>query len=286
VRADSTPGRGAAIRLSVPLTLAALQVLLVEAGGQLVALPLDMVRHTLRLPAGDVLQLPDGEAIVHDDVQIPLVRLSGSFVAGRAATVAVVRHGEGKLALAVERLSGIERVVLQPLPALAPAEPHILGTYLDTEGNPRLVLDPERLDARALRRAPAAARRQHTILIVDDSLTTRMLESSILESAGYTVETAASAEEGLAMAENKAYALFLVDVEMPGMDGFGFVARTRADAATRDTPCILVSSRNEAEDFARGRAAGAADYMVKGEFDQVRFLQRVAELVANNEVDA
>lgn len=286
VHAESSAGRGAAVRLSVPMTLAALQVLLVEAGGQLVALPLDMVRHTLRLPAGDVLQLPEGEAIVHEDAQVPLVRLSGKFAEGKATTVAVVRHGEGKLALAVERLSGIERVVLQPLPALAPAAVHILGTYLDTEGNPRLVLDPNRLDAGVLRRAPAMPKKQHTILIVDDSLTTRMLESSILESAGYAVQTAASAEEGLAMAEQRAYALFLVDVEMPGMDGFAFVERTRADQTLRATPCILVSSRNDAQDFARARAAGAADYMVKGEFDQVRFLQRVAELVADKEMSA
>ena len=88
------------------------------------------------------------------------------------------------------------------------------------------------------------------------------------------------------MAEQRTYALFLVDVEMPGMDGFSFVERTRADAAMRATPCILVSSRNAPEDFARGRDAGAADYIVKGEFDQTRFLQRVAELVAGSAADS
>src|SRR6185437_4332338 len=146
--------------------------------------------------------------------------------------------------------------------------------------NPRLVLDPERFDARQHRRAlTAPAHERKPILIVDDSLTTRMLECSILESAGYTVEMAASAEEGLEMAGRQSYALFLVDVEMPGMDGFAFVARTRADPQLGQTPCILVSSRNASEDFARGRETGAADYIVKGEFDQARFLLRVAELV-------
>ena len=241
---------------------------------------------TLRLAAADILHLPGGEAIVDQGGQIPLLRLPGARAPDKPVTVAVVRHregsGAGRLALAVERLAGIERVVLQPLPALAPAEATVLGFYLDMEGNPRLVLDPERFDARAPQRVAHAPRERHTILIVDDSLTTRMLECSILESAGYAVDMAASAEEGLAMAEKQAYALFLVDVEMPGMDGFAFVERTRADAALRATPCILVSSRNAAEDFARGHAAGAADYIVKGEFDQTRFLQRVAELVAGS----
>ena len=287
VQARSEPGQGATISLRVPLLLAALQVLLVKAEDQRLALPLDAVLRTLRLAASDIVHLPEGEAIVDEGMQIPLLRLAGAKAPDQAVTVAVVRHredagaasGGGRLALAVQRLAGIERVVLQPLPALAPAEATVLGLYLDMEGNPRLVLDPERFDPRAQRVAPAP-RRRHTILIVDDSLTTRMLECSILESAGYTVAMAASAEEGLAMAEKEPYALFLVDVEMPGMDGFTFVERTRADAAMRATPCILVSSRNATEDFARGRAAGAADYIVKGEFDQVRFLQRVAELVS------
>jgi len=290
VQAKSEPGVGATISLRVPLTLAALQVLLVQSDGQRLALPLDAVLRTLRLGASDILHLPEGEAIVDEGEQIALLRLPGAQARDRAVTVAVVRHkegsGAGRLALAVERLAGIERVVLQPLPALALAEATVLGLYLDMEGNPRLVLDPERFDARAPQRAAHAPRKQRTILIVDDSLTTRMLESSILESAGYMVDMAASAEEGLAMAEKQAYALFLVDVEMPGMDGFSFVERTRADAAMRATPCILVSSRNAPEDFARGRDAGAADYIVKGEFDQTRFLQRVAELVAGSAADS
>ena len=81
------------------------------------------------------------------------------------------------------------------------------------------------------------------------------------------------------MANRAKYSLFLVDVEMPGIDGFEFVARARADPALQDTPCILVTSRNAPEDLQRGRTCGASDYIVKGEFDQTRFLQRVTELV-------
>ena len=283
VTAESTPGQGMGVTLAVPLSLAALQVLLLESDGGILALPLDTVLCTLRLASGAIVHQVEGDAIVHQGEQVLLLHLSDATMARKAFTVILVRQREGRLALAVERLAGLERVVLQPLPALAPADTTVLGLYLDLEGNPRLVLDPEHFDARRHRRMLAApARDRKPILIVDDSLTTRMLESSILESAGYTVEMAASAEEGLAMAEKQSYALFLVDVEMPGMDGFEFVQRTRADPRLGATPCILVSSRNAAADFARGREAGAADYIVKGEFDQARFLQRVAELVQSS----
>ena len=81
-------------------------------------------------------------------------------------------------------------------------------------------------DRQVARRAPA-----RPLLVIDDSLTTRMLEQSILESAGYKVDVATSAEEALERARSPDYALFLVDVEMPGMNGFGFIEDIRARSA-------------------------------------------------------
>lgn len=289
VRAASTPGQGVLLELRVPLSLAALDVLLVEADGQVMALPLDAVKGTLRVAPDDILHTPDGDMIVYRGQTVPLLPLSlGGY--GQAphrwqaqAMTAVILGGDGTLsALAVARLRGIDSVVVRALPALAPADPQVMGLHLDSEGNPRPVLDPAALaGALQLRRAAVqeAPARAKPILIVDDSLTTRMLECSILESAGYSVSMAASAEEGLAMARQSDYALFLVDVEMPGMDGFGFISCTRADPQLRDVPSILVTSCETPEHRRRGAEAGAAEYIVKNEFDQVHFLQRIRALV-------
>ena len=122
-------------------------------------------------------------------------------------------------------------------------------------------------------------RRARPILVIDDSLTTRMLEQSILESAGYEVDLATSGEDGLERARKRRYALFLVDVEMPGMDGFSFIERTRADPALRDMPAILVTSRASPEDRQRGRAWAREAYIVKGEFDQTELLEKIRLLV-------
>lgn len=121
---------------------------------------------------------------------------------------------------------------------------------------------------------------RNPILIVDDSLTTRMLEQSILESAGFTVEVAASAEEALERIGHTRYSLLLVDVEMPGMDGFGLITHIRADPRVCEVPCILVTSCDSDEYKRRGELAGANAYIVKGLFDQVAFLQKIAELTA------
>jgi two-component system chemotaxis sensor kinase CheA len=154
---------------------------------------------------------------------------------------------------------------------------------LDAEGNPQLVLDPGGLVAAAERgrgvSAEEADLRRAPVLVIDDSLTTRMLEQSILESAGYEVELALSGEEALAKVRDRRYSLFIVDVEMPGMDGFEFVAQTRADAVLRDIPAILVTSRNAVEDRRRGEQVGARAYIVKGEFDQGQLIQNILTLI-------
>jgi two-component system chemotaxis sensor kinase CheA len=106
-----------------------------------------------------------------------------------------------------------------------------------------------------------------------------MLERSILESAGYDVDIAVSGEEALEKAAAKRYALFLVDVEMPGIDGFTFIERIRADSALRHIPAILVTSRTSPEDMQRGRDVGAQGHVVKSEFDQRLLLARIEELV-------
>jgi len=184
--------------------------------------------------------------------------------------------------LGADRLVGTAEVVVRPLPAYLGLDPAVAGAALDGEGNPRLVLDPAGLVADARGRgtyeeeAPAP---RPPVLVVDDSLTTRMLEQSILESAGYEVEVAVSAEEALDKARARRFGLFLVDVEMPGMDGFEFVRVTRAEPRLAVVPAILVTSRSAQEDRERGLAAGASAYVVKGEFDQGRLLATIEELL-------
>ena len=156
------------------------------------------------------------------------------------------------------------------------------ATALSAWFSPELVLDADELVAAVQRFAGASAAPSapaRPILVIDDSLTTRMLEQSILESAGYQVSLATSGEEGLEKARQNPYALFLVDVEMPGIDGFTFVDRVRHDPALAHVPAVLVSSRNAPEDFERGKAVGAHGYIVKGRFDQRELLGLIERLV-------
>jgi two-component system chemotaxis sensor kinase CheA len=287
VHVRSERGRGTTIELSVPVSLTALRALVVEVAGVNAAIPLDAVRETLRLEPTDVSRSAGGDSIAHGGKVIPFLplaralrRAGGSHRSSYSAVV--IGAGERLAAVGVDRLRGTFDVIVEPLPSVVPADAVVAGASLDAEGNPELVLDAEGLLSAAMENTGAvveAAPERAPVLVIDDSLTTRMLEQSILESAGYDVEIAVSAEQGLEKARQKRYGLFIVDVEMPGMDGFEFVARTRADPELGRVPAILVTSRGSPEDRQRGQRAGASAYIDKGEFDQKLLLANIRHLL-------
>ena len=290
VTLTSQPGLGTGLELSVPMSVSSISALTIEVDGMTFSMPLDSVQQSLRLASGDVARLAEHDSVVVDGAVVPFLPLA-AMVGGaarepsrRSWSAVVLKAGGRTAAIGADRLVGTSRIVLRPVPRAADAVPVVAGVSLDADGNPRLVLDPRGLvdaahDGRAANRTTTVAKTRAPILIVDDSLTTRMLEQSILESAGYTVDLATSGEEGFVRAREGPHSLFLVDVEMPGMDGFEFVSRTRADPVLGGVPAILVSSRDAEADRRRGEEVGAKAYIVKGEFDQERFLGTIRQLI-------
>jgi len=291
VNVRTEAGAGATVELIVPLALLSLRGLVVEAAGTVATVPLDAVRTCVRLLPEQAAFAAATGRMAHDGQVLPFLPLARALYAGNTVpdsgnpAVAVVVAAEGgAVAIGVDRLHGTSTLVVRPLPELAPAAEVIGGVSMDLDGNPRLVLDGRGLVAETLRAGgvagPAPVRAQRLpILVIDDSLTTRMLERSILESAGFEVDLAASGEEALAKARSRGYGLFLTDIDMPGIDGFEFVLETRADPALAGVPAILVSSRASAEDRQRGTEVGASAYVVKGEFNQEDLLAHIRRLI-------
>lgn len=289
VSVSSVRGEGCTIGLTVPISLSSLSALVVVVDTMQVLLPLSGVRGAQRLSTTDVIQHPDGESILYEGRAIPFFPLApilGMRPSRHARWSAIIAQtGSEIFALGADRIDGTIDVVVKPLPPAAGSLPLVSGAALDVQGDPLLVLDLRGV-LTALRGtrglipgtdAPAPPRPR--ILVIDDSLTTRTLEQSVLEVAGYEVDLASSGEEGLTMARAGHYGLFIVDIEMPGMNGLEFTSLTRADPVLRRVPVILVTSLASAEHRRRGQQSGAAAYIVKSEFDQVRFLETIAELL-------
>jgi two-component system chemotaxis sensor kinase CheA len=289
ISVETAPDTGTNVEIRVPVSMTSVAALMVDSAGVMASIPLDCVREVLRVPDHGIVTSGAQESIPYQGQAIPFLSLSQAL--GRPASsisrrerrcAVIVSAGTTMAAIGVEELRETRTVLVRSLPALAGATPTVAGGSVDADGKPLLVLDPAGL-VRAAQRSqgdtiPTAEIHHVPILIVDDSLTTRMVEQSLLESDGHKVELAASAEEALEKARTRRYSLFLVDVEMPGMDGFQFIARTRQDPVLRKIPAVLVTSRNSAEDKRRGEEVGASAYIVKTEFDQGYFLEMIRKL--------
>jgi len=101
------------------------------------------------------------------------------------------------------------------------------------------------------------------ILIVDDSPTEVFQMTKALEQAGFSVETAADGEEAIRKAREMHPDLILMDIVMPGMDGFRATRTLANDPETRSIPVIMVTSKANESDRVWGMRQGAVDFLVK-----------------------
>jgi len=306
-RLERRQPHGTTLILSLPLSAALRPILLVEAGGGTYALPSEAAERLLRLDPdefGHMLGRPmthvgEGSASLTLPVS-ELARLIGIAPAKRSEGMipaVLLRAGSGRCVLAVERLHDVRTLLVLPAPPIGADPTLVSGTVILGDGRPVLVLDPEGLIARSgTAAAPApvdgaspradsdgtkAARARSTILVVDDSITTRTLEKSILEAAGYRVVVCVDGQDALdrLRAGIEPVDLVLADVEMPRLDGFGLVAALRADESFAQLPVILMTSRGADEDVARGLELGADAYLTKQTFDQGELLGTIGQLL-------
>src|SRR6202040_3093431 len=116
-------GVGTTLEIVVPISLAAVDALIVEAGGRTVAIPLEAVRRTLRIAIGDLAQSAQGASILWEGKVIPFAPLEGALRrvtqtrgVARSWSAVVIEGANARAAVGVERLRGTQNVILRPLP--------------------------------------------------------------------------------------------------------------------------------------------------------------------------
>lgn len=212
----------------------------------------------------------------------------GDEVTGGPPTAVIVAAAERRAAFLVDGLLGEQEIVAKSLGPQLPRVRHTAGASILGTGEVVIILSAVDLVASAQRvqvhektAAPGQAGppRRRAVLVVDDSITTRTLEKSILEAAGYEVRVATDGVEAWTILQQTGCDLVVADVMMPRMDGFELTRRVRGDPTLKRLPVILVTSLESREDKERGAAAGADAYIVKGAFDQDTFLETVRRLL-------
>ena len=101
------------------------------------------------------------------------------------------------------------------------------------------------------------------ILVVDDDVIVRLMVRETLEEAGFRVEEAEDGEQALSAVKRLRPELVLLDVMMPGMDGYEVCTELKADEKTKDIPVIFLSAKDTDSDVVKGFELGAVDYITK-----------------------
>ena len=118
-----------------------------------------------------------------------------------------------------------------------------------------------------------------SIIVVEDSITSRMLLKNILETAGYLVTTAIDGIDGFTKLKEGEFDGVVSDIDMPRMNGFDLTAKIRSDKILSEIPVVLVTSLSKREDRERGIDVGANAYIIKSSFDQSNLLEILERLI-------
>lgn len=300
VLVDSTLGQGSTITLVLPVSLMTSQVLLVEAGKQLWAIPSRSCQGVLRLDRESVRRLEGQPLLQVDGRTVPVMALADLLnLPADAAPISSRNHAlligtTRPVAVLVDRLVDEREVIVKPLGPFFAAHPLTSGAAPLPNGSLAVVLSVQglinqtralaagagRASGRAASLAAKRASRSHRLLITDDSFTTRELLRSILQSAGYEVVTAVDGQDALdKLRVDSRFDLVVSDVEMPRLDGFGLTASIRADQSLTHLPVIIVTSLHSDAHKRQGILAGAQAYIVKSQFDQSNLLAAVRDLL-------
>lgn len=117
-----------------------------------------------------------------------------------------------------------------------------------------------------------------TVMIVDDSASVRQVVAIALKGAGYEVLDACDGKDALTKLDGRKIHLIISDVNMPNLDGIGFVKQVKAHPSYKFTPVIMLTTESAAEKKQRGQEAGAKAWIVKP-FQPQQMLDAVAKLV-------
>lgn len=301
VSVDSQDGRGAAFTIRLPLAAMIDQVLVLRAGTQVYALSQGPIESVFNVEPEMLRETADGLLLKIGEDQVPALSLpmltagctgtawqsarngddgrAARIGSGPGTTAVVLRGGEHRMGLLVDRIEAQREAVVRPLGRLFAGHPFLNSATFAGDGQVIFVLDVGRLAdllgselARAAAEAAGASGASEEVaeeqddamvLWVDDSISVRKLGGHFLAAEGWTAQTAVDGRDALEKLRRGRYRVLVTDLEMPRMHGYELLSEIRSDPRLATLPVIVCSSRSSDKHRRRAQEAGANGYLTK-----------------------
>jgi two-component system chemotaxis sensor kinase CheA len=288
---------GTKFRILLPITISTFRGILVRVVDHVFIIPTISVECVLRIRNDEIKTVENRETILLYNSPISFVRLESVLNltpqrkrgdGSQFITVLVIAHEKKCIAFGVDMILNEQEVLVKGLGKQLSRVQNVAGAAVIGSGEVVPILNVSDLLKSALKiqrvsEIPSVAGEEEagvkSIMVVEDSVTSRVLLKNILESAGYTVQTAVDGIDAITRLKTEDFDLVVSDIEMPRMDGFDLTLKIRDDKKLSELPVILVTALEKREDRERGIEAGANAYIVKSSFNQENLLEVIRRLI-------
>ena len=275
IHVETRPGAGTTFVIRIPLTMGVVRALFVKIGGVTYGIPLNDIKDIHRLfkheinPHEGTCTLAGATVPWHS---LPALLGAGEGEDEQRPLVLALTGGERNLAISIPQITGQKEIVLKGLGAHLRTVPGLSGAAVMGDGSIVPVLNiPELIQAAAQRdqagQMPFKLEipKAFTVMIVDDSISIRRVMSRLVSGNGWApveAKDGLDAIEQLEMEEVRPDCIIL-DIEMPRMNGFEFLAKLPNIPGGRDIPVIMLTSRTSAKHQEKAFQLGARDFLNK-----------------------
>jgi len=290
---ESRQNQGTTFKIAIPLSLITFRGVLVKAVEQAFVIPTPNIERVIRISKEKIKTIENRETIPLEDITVPLARLGDilelpGIQEDRPFLHTVVVESAGKMiGIVVDEILSEQEVVVKNFNRHLSRIRNIAGATILGSGKVAPILNVQDLIKSAMKYHGAPLKvdgsktkeEKRSILVVEDSITSRMLLKGILETSGYNVKTAVDGIDAITCLKTDKFDVVVSDVDMPRMNGFDLTAKIRSDKQISNLPVVLVTALESREDKERGIDVGASAYIVKSSFDQSNLLEVIKRLI-------
>jgi two-component system chemotaxis sensor kinase CheA len=296
--------KGTTFSIQIPLTLATYRGIFVQVSGELFVIPTANVERILRIYPNEIKMVENKQTISMNGSTLSYVNLgdilelrrknnSIAELPGKESKqdtlhVLISGTGDNRIAFGVDKILNEQEILVKHLSSPLSRVRNIGGVTVLGSGKVVPILNVSDMLKSAVSGAVSVEKtagaekeevKQRSVMVAEDSITSRMLLKDILESAGFLVKTAVDGAEALSFLREGGYDLLVSDIDMPRMNGFELTEKIRSDKALKELPVVLVTALKTREDRERGMEVGANAYIEKSSFTPQNLLNAINKLI-------